>query len=314
MTENETLNTPASPEPVGDVTDTTTAPEVQQEAASQEAPAAEPVADAPSTEAPAATEPVTEVPVESTPEAPTSVDQASEPASEPVAEAPVAVEAPAAEAPAAETPAEAPAAEPVAEAAVAEAVTPPAAPEAIAGSVVESQPTSAAVPAVESAPVAEAPPAPALSDMPLLQANEADARTLQGLKEITDAYVAKMGAAVPVNPIHGAQHQQGLFKHIESMLKLDGMVFTRAWSDFLAKVHAERDGAFHESRVFRFFDQIKLDTEQSRVFQNLLHLVIHTADPKGRQTALKHLDLGSVTKGIAVPGATDKIIGYYSQQ
>lgn len=179
----------------------------------------------------------------------------------------------------------------------------------IVGSVMESTGAPAA-PAVVVAD--EAPAMPAPGSIATLQANEADATQLDMYRMRLDDYIASMGRAVPVTPKDGAVHQLRLYRLITEILRQEGTVFTRAWSDLLAKVHGEARGAFSADRAFRFFDQLKLENAEIRVFTNLLHLIIHTADPMGRPTMLKNIDMGSVTVNVPVPGAADKLTSFYA--
>lgn len=140
-----------------------------------------------------------------------------------------------------------------------------------------------------------------------------DAQHLTMIRAKLDQYVSLMGAAIPVDPKAGAQHQLKLYRTITEVLGMEGNKFNRAWSEILSTANAQRDGAFAEIRVFRFFDGLKLENSEKRVFQNLLHLIIHTADPKGRASMIKNnLDMASVTKDIPVPNAADKLYGYYA--
>lgn len=176
------------------------------------------------------------------------------------------------------------------------------APAAVTGSVIEPITT----------PSAPEPKAPAPGSVPTLQARDADSDQLAGYRHRADDYIANMGHAVPVTPKDGAAYQLRLYRLIIDILRQDGTVFTRAWSDLLAKVHAESHGAFREDRAFRFFDRLKLENAESRVFTNLLHLIIHTADPRGRVTMMKNIDMGSLTANVPVPGAADKLTSFYA--
>lgn len=187
-----------------------------------------------------------------------------------------------------------------------------------------SQPRTLAVETTAPAPTAEPvveesaaveelveEPAPAAGSVSTLQANDQDATTLEIFRHQIDEYTAHMGRAVPVTREAGGQHQRRFFQLLERILKLQGTVFNRAWSDLLAKVDAERDGAFHELRAYRFMDHTKLDREQIRIFSNLMHLLISTANPQGRRQMLKLIDLASITKNIPIEGASDRIHAYY---
>lgn len=180
----------------------------------------------------------------------------------------------------------------------------------VTGSVMEP----ATVPVVDAPAAVEetTPVAPAPGSVATLQASDTHASLLDMFRHRLDEYIANMGRAVAVTPKDGAAHQLRLQRLIMEILRQDGTVFTRAWSDLLAKAHGEAQGAFNEMRIFRFFDKLKLEAAEARVFQNLLHLIIHTADPKGRGVMLKNIDLGSCTSNIPVPGAADKLISFYA--
>lgn len=164
--------------------------------------------------------------------------------------------------------------------------------------------------ATQSAPE---PTAPQPGTVPTLQASSTAVDALAGFRHRMDEYIAAMGAAVPVVPKDGAMIQLRLYRLILEILRQEGTVFTRAWSDLLARVHGAAHGAFKPSRAFRFFELVKLDKREARVFHNLLHLILHTADPKARPTMLKHIDMGSVTANIPVARADDKLISFYRQ-
>jgi hypothetical protein len=172
-------------------------------------------------------------------------------------------------------------------------------------------PAPAPAPAVPKDVPAPAPAAPAAGSVATLQATDADAHTLELFRQRMDEYIKAMGKGKPMDAKTGAPWQRKLFAIIDQILKLEGTVFYRAWSDLLAKVAANRDGAFHESYVQRFFPETKLEKAKLRVYQNLIHLIIHTADPKGRQQMLKMIDIASVTANLNIPGAADKLYAYY---
>jgi hypothetical protein len=167
-------------------------------------------------------------------------------------------------------------------------------------------PTPAPQPSPAPAPQPEPPPAPIG-----LQLNAGDEQVLEVIGHRLDAYIAKMRKGVPVKPAQGAVNQKELFAIIDQILKLDGAVFNRAWSLLLSKALAERHGAFHEGHAYRFFEQTKLDARTLLKYRDLVHLVIHTCDPKSRQKMLKLVSVASVTKDLDIAGAADKLYGYY---
>jgi hypothetical protein len=162
------------------------------------------------------------------------------------------------------------------------------------------------------APVVEAPaPAPQQA-VPTLQTKSSDDVTLELFRNRVDEYINAMGRGRPVASDVGAQWQRKLFTIIDQILKLQGVMFNKAWTDLLTKVQANRQGAFSEKMAFRFLDKTKVDKAQMRNYQNLIHLIIHTADPLGRQKMLKLIDIASVTRNLQIPGAADKLYAYYN--
>lgn len=170
-------------------------------------------------------------------------------------------------------------------------------------------------PAVKAAVVAAAPaPAPTpepAAAAPTLQVNDADASVLEMFNHRVDEYIAAMKVGKPVDGPTGGQWQKKLFAIIDQILKLEGTVFFKAWSNLLAKVNENRKGVFSEAHAFRFTNQMKLDAAELRRFQLLIHLIIHTADPKGRQQMLKMIEITRVTETLRIPGASDRLYAYY---
>jgi len=177
------------------------------------------------------------------------------------------------------------------------------------GSVVETEgslpPVSATVPATAATATAPAPQA-------TMQVTNADDTILEMFRQRVSEYSEAMGRGKPMNATAGAQWQRKLFLIVDQILKLQGTLFNKAWSDLLAKALVERESAFHEHYAFRFFDKTNVDKTQLRVYQSLIHLIIHTADPKSRQQMLKLIDIASVTRSLSIPGASDKLYAYYN--
>lgn len=128
-----------------------------------------------------------------------------------------------------------------------------------------------------------------------------------------DEYVKAMAPGVPMTPEQGARHQRALFTTLKMAMNLEGRAFNDAWKNILAKVNEFRKGAFHEKYAMRFLDtrHTGLSVEESRSFQDILHLALNTADPASRQLNLKSLSLESVASQFSIDNLHDKFVGFY---
>ena len=155
-------------------------------------------------------------------------------------------------------------------------------------------------------------PADAPAEAPSYQQSDIDAGILSGFKHRLEEYCQAMGRSVPVSPARGSQHQHNLYRLFLDILRQDGNLFTKAWSDLLAGVYEQRNGCFDPLYANRFVNEIKaLGKTELRVFQNLMHLACITADRKSRAQMLKTVDFTSVTANVPVPGAFEKLHGFY---
>lgn len=147
-----------------------------------------------------------------------------------------------------------------------------------------------------------------------LQANDPDAQRLAIFTHQLQEYAEKMGASVPMTEAQGVPNQKALYRTLVQILSLEGSAFYKGWSLFLKTVHAHRQGAFHETRAYRYFDRLKpMEPKEVVAFRHLLHLGLMTADPKGRFQALKLLNLEHLVKtlNLPIPNVGEKLLGYY---
>lgn len=153
--------------------------------------------------------------------------------------------------------------------------------------------------------------APMPAAVPTLQTNDADASVLEMFRHRLDEYCVAVAPGKAIDPNIGAKWQRTLMNTIDQILKLEGTVFFKAWADLLAKAQAERTGVFSEKHALRWTDRMKLEPAQLRQFQSLVNLIIHTAEPKGRQQMLKMIDISKVTANLKIAGAADRLYEFY---
>lgn len=144
-----------------------------------------------------------------------------------------------------------------------------------------------------------------------MQPAEGDRHILEIIGHRLDEYAAKMAKGVPLKSAQGALEQKKLFSLLDMILRMNGVSFMKAWSIFLQKVHAERAGVFSEAYAYRFYEHTGVEPKALRTYRNLVHLAMHTAEPKSRQRMLRFVDIKTVTADLRIPGAADKLYSYY---
>lgn len=128
-------------------------------------------------------------------------------------------------------------------------------------------------------------------------------------------YVEHMAPSVPVNAETGAMYQKSLYRTLVATLKLPDEIFAQGWGIVLDIAHRHRSGAFDEARIYRFFEHLRpMGHQEVDGFRNLLHLIINTADPKGRAIALKQIDLQGLASRLHLGNsrAGERLVAYYS--
>lgn len=191
-------------------------------------------------------------------------------------------------------------------------------------SVVPEEATPAAEPEIAAAPAADTQAAEAEADTPVTpasepaapirgyQANAIDAGLLMSFEHRFTEYCQLMGRARPVTAAKGSLYQLNLYRLFLDILRTEGSLFTKAWADLLDRVHDKEHDCFDVLYAQRFMNEIKaLSKAELRVFMNLMHLVRTTADRKNRAQMLKTMDFTAVTANIPVPGAYERLHGFY---
>lgn len=130
------------------------------------------------------------------------------------------------------------------------------------------------------------------------------------LQNVTD-YLINMKPRKPVFPDEGARHQVGLFRAIMAIINGQEDDFQVAFNTLLKIIHDNRDGAFHETCVFRFFEHMALPENDRRAFQRLLNLVKLTADPKSRSLVMSQIDMASTLEHAVSDHGRNKVLAFF---
>lgn len=125
-------------------------------------------------------------------------------------------------------------------------------------------------------------------------------------------YSVNMAARKSLTVEDGVRQQVQLFRTLNNIINNLEADFNTVYASVLQLFNEHKDGAFHECRVFRFFDVMPLTKEERASFQRLLNLLKLTADPKGRKLALKQVSLSTTLEFIAEKGK-QKVVAFYSK-
>lgn len=125
-------------------------------------------------------------------------------------------------------------------------------------------------------------------------------------------YVKVMRPGYPVPAEQGVQNQMRLFRCIESILRQEGAEFFQQLNYLLAVFKENRDGAFSERYLFRFWDNLALSQRDRTLFERLLNLFVITADHTSRADAVKHVDLNKTVQLITSGPAQERMFQFYA--
>lgn len=103
-------------------------------------------------------------------------------------------------------------------------------------------------------------------------------------------YVDAMAPKRPISAEAGAVHQKGLYNAIVNTINFDEQYFEQTFTAILRLFEAHKDGVFHETHVWRFFDVVALSKDDQIAFQRLLSLIQVLGPVKGRAQAMKQFD------------------------
>lgn len=136
--------------------------------------------------------------------------------------------------------------------------------------------------------------------------------TLVGIKEFMENYVAKMTPGVSHNGNEGVQLQTKFYRTLQTVLRLKGSDFFKAYGLVLETANLHRNSVFHERFVFRYFDGLTIPNNDRRNFERLVHLIITTCNPATRSKTMKQVDIVGVMEGFNNEEMTQKVLGFYN--
>lgn len=126
------------------------------------------------------------------------------------------------------------------------------------------------------------------------------------------AYLEAMAPKRPINPKDGAKEQVALYRSIQNIINRQEEHFTPLFSALLHIFKSEFNGALGDRYRLRFLESIELGAGDRKAFQKITHLLHITADPVGRERALKTIDIArAVENGLTAQGQS-RVLNFYN--
>lgn len=132
------------------------------------------------------------------------------------------------------------------------------------------------------------------------------------INTITD-YAQKMKPGRLITQAEGMRQQVSLCNAIFASINTLDADFKSVLTTILGILHRERDAAFRETHLFRYWDQVALSKNERRGFEKIITLLKTLADPKTRQTALRQVDFERLLQyGLTEKGRT-RLAAYFGK-
>jgi hypothetical protein len=108
-----------------------------------------------------------------------------------------------------------------------------------------------------------------------------------------------------ITQAEGMRQQVSLCNAIFATINTLDADFKPVLTTILDILHRQRDAAFRETHLFRYWDNVPLSKNQRRGFEKIITLLKTLADPKTRQTALRQVDFERLLQyGLTEKGRT----------
>ncbi|MBB5409390.1 hypothetical protein HDG34_003331 [Paraburkholderia sp. HC6.4b] len=164
---------------------------------------------------------------------------------------------------------------------------------------------------------------PAATDTPGQQQEQAQQEQEGSLKDVTIAgqmiintvteYAQIMKPGRVITQAEGMRQQVSLCNAVFAAINTLDADFRSVLTAILGILHRERDTAFRETHLFRYWDSVALSKNQRRGFEKIITLLKTLADPKTRQTALRQVDFERLMQyGLTEKGRT-RLAAYFGK-
>lgn len=163
------------------------------------------------------------------------------------------------------------------------------------------------------APAFAAPaPAPAITPANPPISQQAQNRIMKSVELDLISYLEAVDPSKSVTVEFGAGWQHSLFSTLRRVINNpDPQAFRTEWGAILAFFHKHEEKLFNENFMFRFQEGWKGSASDFKQFRHLAYLLIRTADPKTRKSAVLDCNLGRIVEGLSQT-ASANLVSFYS--
>lgn len=137
-------------------------------------------------------------------------------------------------------------------------------------------------------------------------------RAIDAFDTTTKAYNKAMAPGAQINAAEGAVQQINLWRAIRGILNLKPEFFQEGFDYLMAFALKNREGTFHEARIYRFLPAMTaLSTTERTAFERTISLIINTCNPKTRAKTIQRIDLSYVKNAFPGSDLPEKLEEYY---
>jgi hypothetical protein len=126
-------------------------------------------------------------------------------------------------------------------------------------------------------------------------------------------YMFDMAPGKTMDTTTGVAHQINLFRAIRSIIDFSGDEFQLTFVALLRLFDEHKDGVFHERCIFRFMENITLNTDDQRAFERIINLIKIAAPVQGRAEALKQVNMQKTLQYTFTDVGKNRVLGFFNK-
>lgn len=139
-----------------------------------------------------------------------------------------------------------------------------------------------------------------------------DNPSMRIVEENLEEYITRMKPGKAHTGNEGPVAQVKLYRTIQTVLRMEGSAFIKAYGYLLKVVNDHRKDVFDDRYLFRYFDALTLTNPERRNFERILNLLVTTCEPKLRSKAIKQVDLDATMEGFRNPEMHQRVVEFYN--
>lgn len=135
--------------------------------------------------------------------------------------------------------------------------------------------------------------------------------TFLHIEERLNDYIEKMqpGKGHPENV--GPTLQEGLYRTILTILRIETEEFNTLFSYLLSVVNANRSTVFHEKYAMRYHNKLKLSNQERKCFERIMNLLLTTCNPSTRAQFKKQVDIPATMATFKDQKMSQRVLAFY---